>query len=111
MQFQENTHHHFTARGRISHIIIPVIEVAQSIFQKLMPCIQRTDEELVCFCVHMGVGAREDAERGKHGLVCPSKLSLGEGRRGETERPQGADGCTVGDLEGVLRVLHVILPR
>ena len=31
---------------------------------------------------------------------------------GERQRdPRGADGCTVGDLEGVLRVLHVILPR
>lgn len=95
-QFQENTHHHFTARGRISHIIIPVIEVAQSIFQKLMLCIQRTDEELVCFCVHMSVGAREDAERGKHGPVCTSKLSLREGRRGKTERLQRSRGLHCG---------------
>lgn len=39
----------------------------------------------------MSVGAREDAELGKHGLVCTSKLSLGEGGEGG-ERPQRGRG-------------------
>lgn len=102
-----------TARGRIS-LIIPVIDIAQSIFQKLRLCIQKTDEELVCsFCEHMSVGAREDTEHGEHGLVCAGELSLGmrDGRGGEETDSRGREDRTVGELEGVLRMLYVILPR
>ena len=109
MQFQENTHHHFTARGRISLIIIPVIEVAQSIFQKLLLCIERTGAELVCFCVQRVLG-QEEMQSVESMVWYVLELSLGEGRR-EERGPRGAEDCTGGELEGVLRMLHEILPR
>lgn len=63
----------------------------------------------MCFCVHRVLG--QEKMQSVESMVWSVLVSCLWGRGGGKTDPRGAEDCTGGELEGVLRMLHEILAR